>query len=93
MEQEQALDPSRRWWVPAVKAPCRDWEGMPGCRKGARYLVGAHSYAATTDDYPVFESRGDCLQWIMRHRAELARSAPGTPVEAVDLARWMLGMN
>ncbi|ATE63345.1 hypothetical protein [Rhizorhabdus dicambivorans] len=93
MVEEQTLDPARRWWVPAVTAPCRDWAGRPGCRKGARYLVGETSFAATTEGYPVFESRADCLMWIMRHRTELAHAAPDTPVQAVDLAKWMLGLS
>ena len=58
-----------------------------------RYLLSAATYSASTRDYPAFESRAACLQWIMRHRAEIARAAPGTPVRAVDLARWMLGLS
>lgn len=92
MAGEQALDPARCWWVPAVRAPCRDWRGRPGCRKGARYLINATSFAAATDGYPVFASRAECLQWIMRHRNALAQGAPDARVEAVDLARWMLGL-
>jgi hypothetical protein len=91
--EEPGLDPGHDWWVPAVTAPCRDWAGMPGCRKGARYLLSAATYSASTRDYPAFESRAACLQWIMHHRAEIARAAPGTPVRAVDLARWMLGLS
>ena len=62
----EELDPALCWWVPAVTAPCRDWPGHPGCRKGARYLVSAATYRAAHQDYPVFSSRADCLQWIMK---------------------------
>lgn len=89
----EELDPALCWWVPAVTAPCRDWQGHPGCRKGARYLVSAATFRPAHSDYPVFASRADCLQWIMRHRAELAQGAPGAPIAAVDLARWMLGLS
>jgi hypothetical protein len=33
------LDAARTWWVPAVRAPRRDWAGAPGCRRGARFLI------------------------------------------------------
>ena len=33
------LDPTRQYWVPAVVAPERDWEGSPGCTRGARFMV------------------------------------------------------
>lgn len=39
-----------------------------------------------------FDNRAECLRWIMAHRAELARNAPGAAVVPVDLARWMLGL-
>jgi len=90
---ENGLEPGRSYWVPAVVAPCRDWPGKPGCRKGARFLISASSFGPGSSDYPLFERRSDCLQWIMRHRLELARHAPDAQIAAVDLARWMLGLS
>jgi len=85
------LDPTRPHWVPAVVAPARNWPGMPGCRRGARFLIGENLRPAR-EGYPTFESRAECLRWIMAHRAELTRTAPGTPVVPVELARWLLGL-
>jgi hypothetical protein len=86
------LDPTRAHWVPAVVAPRRDWEGVPGCRKGARYLISAEGLRPGRSDYPLFESRAECLRWIMANRLRLARNAPDAPVRPVDLAQWMLGL-
>ena len=36
--------------------------------------------------------RGACLEWIMAHRNELVRTAPGATVAPVILARWLLGL-
>ena len=46
----------------------------------------------TREHYPLFGSRGDCLQWIMVHRTVLTRILPGAQVRPVNLARWMLGL-
>ena len=35
----ESLDATRVYWVPAVRAPTRDWAGAPGCRLGARFLI------------------------------------------------------
>ena len=86
------LDPTRPHWVPAVVSPKRDWAGKPGCRRGARFLIGERALRPASDDIPTFDSRADCLRWIMVHRAELNRNAPGAPVVPVELARWMLGL-
>jgi len=86
------LDPRRTWWVPAVVAPERDWAGAPGCRRGARFLVDADSLRPTRDHYPAFESRSNCLEWIMAHRSGIVRSLPGAQVKPANLARWMLGL-
>lgn len=86
------LDPTRTHWVPAVIAPQRDWPGAPGCRKGARYLIGRDSLRPTRAVTEPFDTRAECLRWIMEHRAELARNAPGAPIIPADLARWMLGL-
>ena len=86
------LDHKRTHWAAAVVAPARDWPGAPGCRRGARFLVSRETRRAGRDEFGTFESRGECLRWIMEHRAELARNAPGAEVVPVDLARWMLGL-
>lgn len=93
MTDVDTLDGARIWWVPAVTAPVRDWAGMPGCRRGARFLIDESSFQPTRDNYPLFESRADCLQWIMAHRATLVRTAPGASVTPVSLARWLLGLD
>lgn len=86
------LDPTRPHWVPAVVAPQRDWEGMPGCRRGARFLIGGRDLRPSRSDYPAFDSRAECLRWIMANRATLARNLPRAAVTPVDLAQWMLGL-
>ena len=86
------LDPTRTHWVPAVVAPQRDWAGAPGCRRGARFVVDLETLRPARDGAGTFESRAECLRWIMAHRSELARTAPGATVVPVDLAQWMLGM-
>ncbi len=86
------LDGARIYWVPAVRAPMRDWTGAPGCRRGARFLIDEASLRPARDNYPLFESRGECLRWIMAHRTELVRTAPDAEVAPVDLARWLLGL-
>lgn len=91
--EAERLDARRTWWVPAVRAPRRDWPGMPGCRSGARFLIDEDNCRPARSHYPVFESRGACLQWIMAHRAELVRTAPGVPVTPVSLQRWLLGLD
>lgn len=87
------LDARKTYWVPAVVAPARNWPGAPGCRRGARFLIDESSLRPARDNYPLFENRGTCLEWIMRHRRTLAETAPGTDVAAVDLARWLLGLS
>jgi hypothetical protein len=87
-----ALDASKTWWVPSVRAPARDWLGAPGCRRGARFLIDEASFRPSRDNYPCFASRGSCLEWIMAHRAEIARTAPDTEVAPVSLAKWLLGL-
>ncbi len=90
--EAEALDAAKTWWVPAVRAPARDWPGAPGCRRGARFLIDQGSFRPARANYPCFESRASCLEWIMAHRIELARTAPDTAVKPVDLAKWMLGL-
>lgn len=86
------LDPARKYWVPAVVAPCRDWKGARGCRSGARFMVDRHTLRVTREEIAAFDSRLSCLKWIMRNRAYLNRSLPGARVRAVALDRWLLGL-
>jgi len=86
------LDGARTYWVPAVRAPRRDWAGAPGCRMGARFLIDEISCRPARDNYPLFDSRAQCLEWIMAHRAELNRTAPDATVRPVSLAHWLLGL-
>ena len=88
----ERLDARIAWWVPAVTAPGRDWAGMPGCRRGARFLIDETNCRPGRDNYPCFASRGACLEWIMAHRNELVRTAAGATVAPVILARWLLGL-
>ena len=67
----ETLDASVTWWVPSVTAPRRDWPGAPGCRRGARFLIDEASFRPARDNYPCFETRTACLEWIMAHRADL----------------------
>jgi len=88
----EALDATKTWWVPSVTAPARDWPGAPGCRRGGRFLIDQRSLRPARVNYPCFDSRARCLEWIMAHRAELNRTAPGAAVAPADLARWLLGL-
>jgi hypothetical protein len=88
----ETLDATKTWWVPSVTAPARDWPGAPGCRRGARFLID-EALRPARENYPLFESRAACLEWIMAHRAELTRTAPDAAVTPVDLARWLLGLS
>jgi len=88
----ETLDARLTWWVPSVTAPTRDWPGAPGCRRGARFLIDETNRRPARGNYPCFESRSACLEWIMAHRAELVRTAPGASVAPANLARWLLGL-
>jgi hypothetical protein len=92
MADVETLDGGRTWWVPTVRAPARDWAGAPGCRRGARFLIDERSLRPARDNYPCFATRGACLEWIVAHRADLARNAPDAEVAPADLARWLLGL-
>ena len=87
------LDPRRTYWVAAVVAPGRGWAGMSGCHMGSRFLLDASSCAPTRDNFAAFVSRGECLEWMMVHRAEIAAGAPGAVVTPVNLSRWLLGLD
>ena len=87
------LDPRRTYWVAAVVAPGRGWAGMSGCHKGSRFLLDTSSCAPTRDNFAAFASRGECLEWMMVHRAEIALGAPGAVVTPVNLSRWLLGLD
>jgi hypothetical protein len=86
------LDSRRKYWVPAVVAPNRDWTGAPGCRGGARFLVDRQSLRPSRDEFAAFSSQLSCLKWIMRNRSSLNRTLPGARVRAVALDRWLLGL-
>jgi hypothetical protein len=87
-----ALDPTREYWVPAVVAPHRDWEGARGCRTGARFLVDDQTLRASRASFPAFDSQLGCLTWIMENRVTLNRTLPEARVRAVALDRWLLGL-
>ncbi|MCW3796534.1 hypothetical protein OMW55_01755 [Sphingomonas sp. BN140010] len=86
------LDCRRAWWAPAVIAPERNWSGAPGCRRGARFLLDPATCRVSSQQQRPFESRGECLQWIMAHRRQLREGLPGAEVRPVNLARWLLGL-
>jgi hypothetical protein len=86
------LDATRAYWVPSTIAPCRDWAAVPGCHRGARFLVDRHSLRANRSDFAAFASRPACLRWIMAHRHQLNSALPGAQVSAVRLDRWLLGL-
>ncbi len=87
------LDQTRTYWVPAVVSPERNWAGLPGCRRGARFVVEGRTFRPSRDDFETFDSRANCLGWIMRHRMELNQTLPGAKVRAVPLDRWLLGLD
>jgi len=87
-----SLDPAHGWWVLAVVSPERDWPGAPGCRRGARFLVDSGTLRANRDAFEPFDSQLGCMEWIMRHRAELNATLPRAAVRAVRLDRWLLGL-
>ena len=86
------LDPSRPHWAVAVEAPRRDWVAAPGCRAHARFLVDGVSKGPSRTRFEHFDSRAECLAWIMSHRGELTRRMPGATVHPVRLADWLLGL-
>jgi hypothetical protein len=88
----ETLDATVAWWVPAVIAPRRDWAGAPGCRRGARFLIDSQSCRPARANYPCFDSRSACLEWILAHRTALVHTAPEAAVAPVNLARWLLGL-
>ena len=89
----EGLDRRRRYWVPIVVSPQRDWAGAPGCRRGARFMVDQRTLRPTRDAFETFDSELSCLQWIMRHRAELNGTLPGARIRAVPLDLWLLGLD
>jgi hypothetical protein len=87
-----SLDPRIPHWAAAVEAPRRDWIAMPGCRAHARFLVDGDSKAPSLTSFERFDSRADCLAWIMSNRRELADHMPGATIHPVKLANWLLGL-
>jgi hypothetical protein len=84
-----ALDPGTAYWVPAVEAPMRDWPPVPGCRRGARFLVSADGGLPALSGFPAFDSRAECLRWILAHQGVIA----GARVHAARLDAWILGID
>ena len=89
----ERLDATRTYWVPAVVSPQRDWPAVPGCRRGARFVVSRETLRPSRDDFDTFDSQLACLRWIMRHRMHLNRTLPGARIRAVPLDRWLLGLD
>lgn len=87
------LVPGTAYWVPAVVAPMRDWAGAPGCRRGARFLIDPMTLRPGHERFPAFESRSECLRWIMANRLEIAEQAPAATIIAARLDAWILGMD
>ena len=87
------LVPARAYWVPTVVSPERDWAGVPGCRKGARYMVNCLTLRPSRDEFEPFDSEFGCLRWIRQHRADLSRTLPGATIRAARLDLWLLGLD
>ena len=67
--------------------------GDGGLPPGSRYLLDSVSCAPTWAQCATFDSRAECLEWMMANRAQIANAAPGTTVRPVDLSRWLLGLD
>ena len=87
------LDSTRTYWVPTVVSPERDWPGVPGCRRGARFMVDSRTLRASREEFEAFDSQLSCLNWIMKNRARLNLTLPGARIRAVPLDRWLLGLD
>lgn len=87
------LRPDAAYWVPAVEAPVRDWTGSPGCHRGARFLIGAEALRPARTGFPTFDTRAECLRWIMQNQRDIAAHAPGAHVHPARLDAWMLGVD
>ena len=90
--QVNALDHRRPHWAVAVEAPSRDWIAARGCRAHARFLVDGDSKGPSLVRFERFDSRADCLAWIMANRRELSEHMPGAKIRPVPLANWLLGL-
>lgn len=91
-DQVEGLDARRTHWAAAGAAPRRDWVAMRGCRAHARFLIDGRSKAPSITEFEVFDSRAECLAWIMANRRELSEHMPGAAIRAVPLASWLLGL-
>ncbi len=87
------LASGRSYWVPAVVSPERNWAAVPGCHRGARYMVNCLTLRASRDEFVPFDSELNCLRWIMQNRSHLNRTLPGARIRAVRLDRWLLGLD
>jgi hypothetical protein len=88
----ESLRSDRPYWVLSVVSPCRDWAAIPGCRKGARFLVDADTISASRDTFATFDTELGCLEWLMAHRRLVNQTLPGAAVRPVLLDRWLLGL-
>ena len=91
--QVDSLDPGKAHWAAAVEAPNRDWSAARGCRAHARFLVDGESKAPSLTCFELFDSRADCLAWMMVNRRELSDHMPGAQIHPVPLASWLLGLS
>ena len=91
-DEVEMLDHRRPYWAAAVEAPSRDWVAAPGCRPHARFLIDGASKAPSRAQFELFESRADCLAWMMANRRELSEHMPGATIHPVPLASWLLGL-
>ena len=55
-------------------------------------MIDADTLRPSRDSFETFDSKGSCLDWIMRHRSDLNRNLPGASIRAVQLDRWLLGL-
>lgn len=94
MERSQinGLDSRKPHWAAAVRAPGRDWSAARGCSAHARFLVDGESKTPSLARFEVFDSRADCLAWMMANRRELSEHMPGAKIQPVPLADWLLGL-
>jgi hypothetical protein len=90
--QVDSLDARRPHWAAAVEAPMRNWVAAPGCRAHARFLVDGESKAPSLTCFELFDSRSECLEWIIANRRELNEHMPGGRIHPVPLASWLLGL-
>lgn len=55
-------------------------------------MVDSRTLRASRDEFEAFDSQLSCLSWIMENRAHLNLTLPGASIRAVQLDRWLLGL-